>query len=86
MGFLHSNRDIQSFGNNFDFSGREFTTKGDRERLILNSLNELMNNKIDLDRRASRIRSMATPIMRSNNEYRRLLLCCPTQDEMIWNF
>jgi hypothetical protein len=59
-----------------------------RNRLILNALNDLMNSKLDLDTRATRIRNMATPLSTSivNLEYRRLYDCCPTQDSTIWNF
>jgi hypothetical protein len=114
--FLCGNRDIQHFGRNFNFLGREFTNKGDilylgslvvgrgnaeqrknmerilkelpGDTLILNSLNDLMNNKIDLENKASHIRNMATPTTKSiaNKEYRGLFSCCPIQDEMIWDF
>ncbi|MGB6532344.1 MAG: hypothetical protein WBF33_29935 [Candidatus Nitrosopolaris sp.] len=59
-----------------------------KDRLILNSFNDLMNNKIELENKASHIRNMAAPMTKSiaNKEYRGLFSCCPTQDETIWDF
>ena len=67
---------------------REVLTQIPKNHLILNALNGLMNSKSDLDTRSARIRGMANPLSRSiaNLEYRTLCTCCPTQDNIIWNF
>jgi hypothetical protein len=68
---------------------RQILNEIPRNHFILNALNNLMNNKLDLDRRAQRIRNMATPLSQAitDREYRTVNRnCCPTHDPSIWNF